>query len=117
MTVRICTVALFLAATVLASSAPIPGDLPAIALGQSIVYRLEILLALVYGGLLLLTPLFMGSAGVCRSRSRIGARNGQHMQKKLFAMQKEKSLDWRRNEIDCSQNLPQMESCDELERQ
>jgi len=63
MTVRICTVALFFAATVLASSSPIPGDLPAVALGQSIVYRLELLLALVYGGLLLLTPLFHGIGG------------------------------------------------------
>ncbi len=30
------------------------------ALGQVVVYRLEVLLALVYGGLLLLTPLFQG---------------------------------------------------------
>lgn len=60
MPIRIATVILFLAAVVLAVSAPIPDELPAVALGQAAVYRVEVLLALVYGGLLLLTPLFRG---------------------------------------------------------
>lgn len=60
MTVRLATAAVFLLATALAVATPAPVDLPAIALGQVPVYRLEILLALVYGGLLLLTPFFHG---------------------------------------------------------
>jgi hypothetical protein len=35
-------------------------DLPSVALGQVLVYRIEICLAIAYGGLLLLTPLFHG---------------------------------------------------------
>jgi hypothetical protein len=60
MPIRLATAALFLFALVLALTAPAPDDLPAVALGQTAVYRLEILLTLVYGGLLLLTPLFQG---------------------------------------------------------
>ncbi|HET9677188.1 MAG TPA: hypothetical protein VFP21_06765, partial [Solirubrobacterales bacterium] len=58
--IRITTATLFIAATVLAASMPMPRELPAVALSQPLVYRVEILLALVYGGLLLLTPLLRG---------------------------------------------------------
>jgi hypothetical protein len=61
MPIRLATVALFVASAAIALTAPAPVDLPAVALGQTTVYRLEILLALVYGGLLLLTPLFQGA--------------------------------------------------------
>ena len=60
MTVRLATAAVFVVATAVAATTPAPSDLPAIALGQVAVYRVEILLALVYGGLLLLTPFFQG---------------------------------------------------------
>lgn len=60
MTVRLATTAVFIVATAVAATTPAPSDLPAIALGQVAVYRVEILLALVYGGLLLLTPFFQG---------------------------------------------------------
>ena len=60
MPIRIATVTLFLTAIATAVNAPIPDELPAVALGQVAVYRVEILLALVYAGLLLLTPLFYG---------------------------------------------------------
>lgn len=59
-TVRLATAVLFLAAVGVAVLVPAPNELPAIALGQVAVYRVEILLALVYGGLLLLVPLFQG---------------------------------------------------------
>jgi hypothetical protein len=59
-TVRFATAAVFLVATAIASTTPVPAELPAIALGQVAVYRVKILLALVYGGLLLLTPFFEG---------------------------------------------------------
>jgi hypothetical protein len=60
MTVRLATAAVFLVATAVAVATPAPVGLPAIAMGQVPVYRLEILLALVYGGMLLLTPFFQG---------------------------------------------------------
>lgn len=60
MTIRLATAAVFLVATVVAATTPVPNDLPAIALGQVEVYRVEVLLSLVYGGLLLLTPFFQG---------------------------------------------------------
>jgi hypothetical protein len=60
MAIRLATATLFLFALAIAFTVPAPDDLPAVALGQVAVYRLEILLALVYGGLLLLTPLFQG---------------------------------------------------------
>lgn len=62
-TVRLATTALFLAAAAVAVISPAPHDLPAIALGQVPVYRVEVLLALIYGGLLVLTPLFHGLGG------------------------------------------------------
>jgi hypothetical protein len=48
----------------LAASAlfPIPGDLPAVALGQTGLYRLEVALAAFYGVLLLVTPAYSGLA-------------------------------------------------------
>lgn len=60
MFIRLTTIAVFVAATAVALFAPVPEELPAVALGQVAVYRIEIVLALVYGGLLLLTPLFQG---------------------------------------------------------
>src|SRR5262245_3008495 len=60
MTVRLATAAMFLVAVVAAATTPAPSDLPAIALGQVAVYRVEVLLALVYGGLLLLMPFIHG---------------------------------------------------------
>lgn len=60
MTVRLATAAVFIVATAVAIATPAPVGLPAIALGQAPVYRLEILLALVYGGLLLLMPFVHG---------------------------------------------------------
>jgi hypothetical protein len=58
--IRIATATLFLVATAVSVFAPVPDELPVIALGQAALYRVEILLALVYAGLLLLTPLFYG---------------------------------------------------------
>ena len=60
MPIRIATAILFLAAMGVAVVAPAPSDLPSVALGQTPVYRLEVLLALFCGGLLVLTPLFQG---------------------------------------------------------
>lgn len=63
MPIRFATAFLFLAAATVAAVTGAPRDLPSIALGQVAVYRVEVLLALVYGGLLLLTPLFHGLGG------------------------------------------------------
>ncbi len=41
---------------------PLPSDLPAVAMSQSIVYRLEVALAVLYGCLLMLTPAYSGLA-------------------------------------------------------
>lgn len=60
MPLRFATATLFLAAAVVAATAALPQELPAVALGQASLYRLEILLALVYSGLLLLMPFFQG---------------------------------------------------------
>ena len=60
---------LVIAATVVAISAQIPmksvgpaaqPDLPSIALGQESIYRIEIFLAVFYGGLLIATPAYRG---------------------------------------------------------
>jgi hypothetical protein len=59
-TIRLATAVLFLAAAGVAALTPAPDELPAVALGQVAVYRVEVLLALMYGGLLLLTPLLRG---------------------------------------------------------
>jgi hypothetical protein len=63
MPVRLATAVLFIATAAVAVATPVPNDLPALAMGQMLVYRLEILLALFYGGLLVLTPLFHGLSG------------------------------------------------------
>lgn len=41
---------------------PLPEDLPAVALGQTGLYRLEVALAAFYGLLLLVTPVYAGLA-------------------------------------------------------
>jgi hypothetical protein len=41
---------------------PAPDDLPAIALGQAALYRLEIVMAVFYGCLLMVTPAYSGLA-------------------------------------------------------
>ncbi len=46
-------------------AAPVPKDLPAIAFRQAGIYRLEVALLVVYGGLLFVTPAF---AGLIRGR-------------------------------------------------
>lgn len=43
--------------------APIPDDLPALALEQTGLYRLEVALLVFYGALLLITPAFSGLIG------------------------------------------------------
>ncbi len=59
---------IFVAAVVIAAGVGLPGegsdaDLPAIALGQPSLYRLEVFLVVFYGGLLVATPLFRGLVG------------------------------------------------------
>jgi hypothetical protein len=48
------------AAIVAGAAIPVPEDLPAVALRQPGLYRLEIALLVFYGGLLLITPAFSG---------------------------------------------------------
>jgi hypothetical protein len=53
-----------LCAALLASAAtPVPEDLPAVALGQAGLYRLQVTLLVFYGCLLLITPAFSGLIG------------------------------------------------------
>jgi hypothetical protein len=61
-TIRICTAALFAVAAYFAVGFTIPRHehLPSVALGQPLVYRVEICLAIAYAGLLLITPLIYG---------------------------------------------------------
>jgi hypothetical protein len=59
---------IFVAAVVVAAGVGIPSkegvrELPAVALGQAAIYRLEIFLLVFYGGLLIATPLFRGLIG------------------------------------------------------
>jgi hypothetical protein len=42
------------------AAVPVPDDLPAIAFGQTNLYRLQVALLVFYGGLLLITPAFSG---------------------------------------------------------
>jgi hypothetical protein len=60
--VRIAVCALAAVAGYFAASLSIPQHthLPSVALGQPLIYRVEICLAIAYGGLLLLMPLFYG---------------------------------------------------------
>jgi hypothetical protein len=50
------------AALIACAAVPIPEDLPAVALRQVALYRLEVALLVFYGGLLLITPAFSGLA-------------------------------------------------------
>jgi hypothetical protein len=47
-------------ALVACAAVPVPDDLPAVAFGQSGLYRLQVALLVFYGGLLLVTPAFSG---------------------------------------------------------
>jgi hypothetical protein len=58
--IRFLTCLALAAALSVAAAAPIPEDLPAVALGQVAVYRLEIALLAFYGALLLITPAVSG---------------------------------------------------------
>ena len=51
------------AALVACAVAPVPDDLPAVALQQQGIYRLEVALLVFYGGLLLVTPAVSGLIG------------------------------------------------------
>ena len=58
--IRLLTCFALCAALSIAAAAPIPEDLPAVALGQVGVYRLEVALLAFYGALLLITPAVSG---------------------------------------------------------
>ena len=58
--VRILVAAALASALFACAMTPVPADLPAIALGQSGLYRLEVGLFVFYGSLLLVTPAFSG---------------------------------------------------------
>jgi hypothetical protein len=93
-------VALALAAALLAFvSVPIPTDeggtstLPAVALKQTGLYRLEVALAVFYGGLLLITPAFAGLVGgrlpieISARGARFAERAGQTVESTEKALQ------------------------------
>ena len=61
--IRVLVGATLLTALLACALTRIPDDLPAVALGQANLYRLEILLFVFYSGLLLITPLFSGLIG------------------------------------------------------
>jgi hypothetical protein len=58
--VRLIIAALTLAALLFAATADTPQKLPSVALRQEFVYRGELLLAVLYGGLLIATPVLRG---------------------------------------------------------
>lgn len=58
--IRALTAAALSMSLVACAAAPVPGDLPAVAVGQPSVYRLEVGLMVFYGWLLLATPAFSG---------------------------------------------------------
>lgn len=58
--VRLAIGALALAATCFAASATTPKALPSVALHQELVYRGELFLVILYGGLLVATPVLRG---------------------------------------------------------
>jgi hypothetical protein len=112
MPIRLATTTLFLFALALALTAPAPDDLPAVALGQAAVYRLEILLALVYGGLLLLTPLFQG---VFYGRLPIEiSHRGARWPEGSPVEEAEEKIDELEAELDNLQSKHFKERCDEL---
>ena len=61
-TVRGLVTTALLAALLGSALAPVPAELPATALGQPALYRLEITLLVFYGCLLVITPAFLGLA-------------------------------------------------------
>lgn len=66
LSIRIIVALVLLAALAASASMPLPDDgggnstLPAVALEQPVLYRLEVALGVFYGGLLLITPVFSG---------------------------------------------------------
>jgi hypothetical protein len=60
--VRILVGAALCTALVAAAALPVPGDLPAVALEQKLIYRLEVALGIFYGSLLFATPAYSGLA-------------------------------------------------------
>lgn len=83
--VRLLVLVIVAAAIVTAASIGVPSkqeggkrvdDLPAVALGQVAVYRLEIFLLVFYGGLLVLVPLYRGLVGG-RLPTEISARGAK----------------------------------------
>ncbi|HEU4461111.1 MAG TPA: hypothetical protein VFR75_00825 [Solirubrobacterales bacterium] len=58
--IRVLVGAALCAALVAFALAPVPDGLPAVALQQPVLYRLEVALSVFYGGLLLVTPAVSG---------------------------------------------------------
>jgi hypothetical protein len=58
--IRVLTGTALCMALAACAAMPIPEDLPAVAVGQPGLYRLEVALLIFYGGLLLITPAFSG---------------------------------------------------------
>jgi hypothetical protein len=58
--IRLFVGAALCAALIAGAAMPVPEDLPAVALRQTSIYRLQIALLVFYGGLLLITPAFSG---------------------------------------------------------
>ncbi|HST70702.1 MAG TPA: hypothetical protein VLI94_13730 [Solirubrobacterales bacterium] len=58
--VRVIVGAALCAALTAGATVPVPEDLPAVAFGQSGLYRLQVALFVFYAGLLLVTPAFSG---------------------------------------------------------
>jgi hypothetical protein len=63
--IRFLSAVAFCAALSAGAAVPVPQDLPAVAVGQAAIYRLEVALLVFYGALLLITPAF---AGLLRGR-------------------------------------------------
>jgi hypothetical protein len=61
--IRVLTAAALSMAILACAAAPIPDDLPALAVRQPLLYRMEIALLVLYGDLLLITPAFFGLIG------------------------------------------------------
>jgi multidrug efflux pump subunit AcrB len=58
--IRTLTAAALCSALVACTVTPVPADLPAVAIRQASLYRLEVALLVFYGALLLITPAFSG---------------------------------------------------------
>jgi TolA-binding protein len=58
--IRVVVGAALCAALAASAAVPVPEDLPAVALKQEALYRLEVALLVFYGSLLLVTPAFSG---------------------------------------------------------